>query len=86
VALLIAAPVVAPVFWLVGALLVAVRRPAGWLATLAMCPLGLFAPLWLYGRSLGDGATLSPYVGVPAAVALTIGSLVAAWRLTSRPL
>jgi hypothetical protein len=82
VLMLIVAPLIHPLFWLVGVAILAVERPPGWKATVAMCPLGLLAPLWLYGNSAGDGATLPTHLGVPAAVALTAGCLLAAWRVT----
>lgn len=82
--LVVGAPLLTPFAQLLGAFLVARRRPRGWLATLTMSPFGLLLPLWLYGHGSGDGAELAPMVALPAATLLTVGCFVATWRLVGR--
>ena len=66
--------------WGVGVLLLASRQPKGWLTTLAISPLGLLGPLWLYTNGMR-----SPWVAWPIAAALLGGCLTAMWRILQWP-
>jgi hypothetical protein len=76
-------PIALPWAWGFGVLLLASRRPRGWLTTLAMSPLGLFGPLWFYTH--GASHQYPPWVAWPIAAALLAGCLAAMWRILHNP-
>jgi hypothetical protein len=79
VALLIAVSLLVPVSWVVGLALMAITRPRGWRLTLAISPVGLAVPMYLYGQ--GVRSDLSRWVSFPLAATLLIGCLAATHRL-----
>ena len=79
VAMLVVLPLAAPMAWLAGVLALLVDRPRGWRLTVAICPGGLYLPMWLYGHAEEVGQA-----GYPLAALALLGCIVATHRLVSR--
>ena len=79
VSLLVALPVAVPLAWLVGVFALALDRPHGWRRTVALCPGGLYLPMWLYGNAAEVGSA-----GYPLAAATLLGCFLATHRILSR--
>jgi hypothetical protein len=83
VVLLVVIPMGLPWAWGFGVVLVARRRPEGWLTTLAISPVGLFGPLWFYTHGISH--EYSPWTAFPIAAALLGGCLGAMLRILQKP-
>ncbi len=81
VALLVPLPLAFPLAWVVGLGVMAVERPRGWVLTVALCPVGFFLPIYLYGQATSGDLPVG--LAGPAAL-LAVGNLVAAYRVMSR--
>lgn len=77
--MLVVLPLAVPIAWLAGVLALMVDRPRGWRGTVAMCPGGLYLPMWLYGHAGEVG-----WVGYPLAAVALLGSFLATHRVLSR--
>jgi hypothetical protein len=80
--LVIVLPLLVPVAWLFGVLLVARLRPRGWRATLALSAGGLYLPMWLYAGTI-DGGFPAP-LGYSLAALSLFGCFVATHRIVTR--
>jgi hypothetical protein len=65
--------------WFAGVLALLLDRPRGWRLTVAVCPGGLYLPMWLYGHT----EELGP-AGYPLAVVALLGCFLATHRLLRR--